>query len=118
MSVDQALGRVGRRLRVAGSPVVAAAAVVTVAARLPLAGRPATPDEGGFLVVASQWHVGGSSLYGNYWVDRPPMLIGIFRLADLTGGLVSLRIIGALLAAATVALLAGTAGRAFGRRAS
>src|SRR4051794_10053079 len=118
MSVDQALGRVGRRLRVSGSPVVVAAALVTVAARVPLAGRPATPDEGGFLVVASQWHVGGSSLYGNYWVDRPPLLIGIFRLADLAGGLVALRLIGALLAAVTVVLLADTARRAFGASAA
>jgi 4-amino-4-deoxy-L-arabinose transferase-like glycosyltransferase len=97
--------------------VVPVAAAVAVAARLLFIARPATPDEAGFLVVASQWHVGGTSLYGNYWVDRPPLLIGIFRVADLTGGLASLRVIGAVAAAATVALLASTAGRAFGRRA-
>ena len=71
-------------------------------ARLLFVARPATPDEGGFLVVASQWHVGGTSLYGDYWVDRPPLLIGLFRLADLTGGLTALRLIGALAAAVTV----------------
>lgn len=78
----------------------------------------ASPDEGGFLVVGSQWHAGGSSLYGNYWVDRPPLLIAAFRLADLTGGLVSLRVLGILAASASVFLLASTARRAFGRRAS
>jgi hypothetical protein len=114
MTVEQAPERVGRGLRAARSHLVVAAALATVAGRLVLAGRPATPDEGGFLAVASQWHVGGSSLYGNYWVDRPPLLIGIFRLADLAGGLVALRVIGALLAAATVVLLADTARRAFG----
>ena len=99
-------------------PVVPVVMAGVVLLRLLMIAAPVTPDEAGFLVVASQWHVGGTSLYGNYWVDRPPLLIGIFRLADLTGGLVSLRIIGAILAAATVALLASTAGRAFGRRAS
>jgi hypothetical protein len=117
MTLEQAPQRVGRRLRPAGSQLVVAVALATVAARLLLAGRPATPDEGGFLAVGSQWHVGGSSLYGNYWVDRPPLLIGIFRLADLAGGLVALRVIGALLAAAGVVILAATARRAFGPRA-
>ena len=114
MSVEQAPVRVRRRFRVTGSPVVLTVSLVTVAGRLLLAGRPATPDEGGFLAVASQWHVGGSSLYGDYWVDRPPLIIGIFRLAHLTGGLVALRVIGALLAAVTIVLLADTARRAFG----
>jgi hypothetical protein len=109
------------RLRARDLPrvsVVWIVAVSVVALRLPLLDRAATPDEGGFLVVASQWHVGGSSLYGDYWVDRPPLLIGIFRFADLAGGLVALRLIGALAAAATVAVLASTADRAWGRRAA
>lgn len=42
--------------------------------------------------------------YGDYWVDRPPMLITIFRGAALLGGTVPLRLIG--FAAATVAVLA------------
>jgi hypothetical protein len=92
--------------------------LATVLARLLFVARPATPDEGGFLVVASQWHVGGTSLYGDYWVDRPPLLIGIFRIADLLGGLTALRLIGALAAAVTVGLLASTARRAFGPRAA
>jgi 4-amino-4-deoxy-L-arabinose transferase-like glycosyltransferase len=99
-------------------PWVGGVAVVVVALRLLLVTRPPTPDEGGFLVVASQWHVGGSSLYGDFWVDRPPLLIGLFRLADLAGGLVALRIIGALAAAAAVVLLASSARRVFGTRAA
>ncbi|MCZ4499088.1 MAG: hypothetical protein JWQ74_1641 [Marmoricola sp.] len=75
-----------------------------------------SPDEGGFLVVAGQWH-SGSSLYGDYWVDRPPLLITLFRLADLLGGVPALRVLGALAAASTVALLASSARRAFGPRA-
>ena len=51
---------------------------------LPFLWRPLSPDEGGFLIVASQWGP-GSSLYGDYWVDRPPVLIGLFALADGVG---------------------------------
>jgi hypothetical protein len=99
-------------------PVLPVAMVSVVLLRLLLVARPATPDEAGFLVVASQWHLGGHSLYGNYWVDRPPLLIGIFRFADLAGGLPALRVIGALAAAGTVWLLTSTARRAYGRRAA
>ncbi|HEX2892562.1 MAG TPA: hypothetical protein VHO29_00990 [Marmoricola sp.] len=108
-------GAVAHRLAV---PVVPTAMAAVFVLRLPLADRPASPDEAGFLMVASQWHVGGTSLYGNYWVDRPPLLITLFRIADLTGGLVALRVLGALAAAATVWLLASTARRAFGNRAA
>jgi hypothetical protein len=109
---------VRRPTRLAELLVVPVAMASVVLARLLFVAKPASPDEAGFLVVASQWHVGGTSLYGNYWVDRPPLLIGIFRLADLAGGLTALRVIGALAAAVTVALLAGTARRAFGPRAT
>jgi hypothetical protein len=98
-------------------PVVPVTMAVVLASRLLLVNRPASPDEGGFLVVGSQWHVGGTSLYGSYWVDRPPLLIGIFQLADVLGGLAALRLIGALSAAVAVGLLAATSGRVFGRRA-
>lgn len=111
--------RVSRRSSILGAvPAVPASMLALVLARLVFVTRPPTPDEAGFLVVGSQWHVGGTSLYGNYWVDRPPLLIWIFRIADLAGGLTALRVIGALAAAATVALLAATARRAFGRPAA
>lgn len=74
---------------------------VVVALRLPFLGHPASSDEAGFSVIASQWHA-GSSLYGDFWVDRPPLLITLFDLADHTGGLVSLRLLGTLAAALTV----------------
>lgn len=47
--------------------------VVAAAAALgwtPFVAAPLSPDEGGFLMVASQWRPGGSP-YGHYWVDRP-----------------------------------------------
>jgi hypothetical protein len=78
----------------------------------------AAPDEGGFLVVASQWHSGGSALYGSYWVDRPPLLITIFGLAHALGGLVALRVLGALAATGSLWLLSSTVRRVYGDRAS
>jgi 4-amino-4-deoxy-L-arabinose transferase-like glycosyltransferase len=107
----------GRSSTLGAAPAVPLTMLAVVLTRLVFVARPPTPDEAGFLTVASQWHVGGTSLYGNYWVDRPPLLIGIFRLADLAGGLTALRVIGALAAAVTVALLASTARRLFGSRA-
>ncbi len=76
--------------------------------RLPFAGLPLGPDEGGLLLVGSQWGP-GTSLYGDYWVDRPPLLIGFFGLADHLGGTVALRVLGAGLVAISV-LLAGRIG--------
>lgn len=90
--------------------VVVGAVVVAAGLRLPTLDALPASDEGGFLLVASQWHSGGGSLYGHYWVDRPPLLIGLYLAADLAGGLVALRTLGILAAVAAV-LLASRAGR-------
>jgi len=71
-------------------------AVLAVLARLPFLGHPPGPDEAGFLLVGAQWDGPGSSLYGDYWVDRPPLLITIFRFGAELGGLTALRLIGSL----------------------
>ena len=76
---------------------------------LPFAGRSLSPDEAGYLIVGGQW-AEGSSLYGDFWVDRPPVLIAIFEAADALGGAVPLRLIGALAAVLTV-ILSGVLGR-------
>jgi len=81
--------------------LVAAAAVL---AWTPFIGAPVSPDEGGFLLVASQWGAAGGSLYGHYWVDRPPLLITIFDLASHVGGAVGLRLIGVAAVLASVFL--------------
>jgi hypothetical protein len=46
--------------------------------------QPLRNDEGGYLLVARQWHSGGEFLYGDYFVDRPPLLLLLFRVAALT----------------------------------
>ncbi len=88
---------------------VVALAVGAAAAWLPFVTLPLRPDEGGFLMVASQWSP-GTSLYGDYWVDRPPLLIALFQLADLGGGAVALRLLGVVAVVASV-LLASELGR-------
>ena len=85
---------------------VAAAVVGSIVAWGTYYDKPLGNDEGGYLMVARQWSP-GSSLYGNYWVDRPPLLIELFSLA---GGPLGLRLIG-LCAVLTSVLLAARVGR-------
>ena len=79
-----------------------ASIAAAVSARLPFLGHAASPDEGGFLIVGAQWHGASGSLYGKYWVDRPPLLITIFRAASALGGLTALRLIGCVAVALVV----------------
>ncbi|MEI5672036.1 MULTISPECIES: hypothetical protein [unclassified Nocardioides] len=88
---------------------VAGLALLACLGWVPFAGRTLSPDEGGMLIVAGQW-APGSSLYGDYWVDRPPVLVALFALADALGGAVALRVLGVLAVVASVAL-AGLIGR-------
>jgi hypothetical protein len=97
---------------------VAASAVMVVLARLPFLDRVAGPDEAGFLLVGGQWHPGGTSLYGDYWVDRPPLLVTIFRVAAELGGAVPLRLIGCLAAVVVVLGCAHVARQISGPRAA
>jgi len=62
------------------------AIALSAALRLPFLTSPLSADEGGFLLVADQWDNGGDSLYGDLWVDRPPLLIVVFKLAVWLGG--------------------------------
>ncbi len=56
--------------------------------------------------MGQQWQPGGTSLYGSYWVDRPPLLVTIFRVASDLGGAVPLRLMGCLV---TVIVVLGCA---------
>ena len=90
-------------------PVGALAVVAAGLGWAPFAGRALSPDEGGFLVLASQWGP-GSSLYGDYWVDRPPGLVSLFAAADWLGGPWALRAMG-IVAVVVSVVLAGVIGR-------
>ncbi|MDQ3422510.1 MAG: hypothetical protein M3510_03820 [Actinomycetota bacterium] len=67
------------------------------------------PDEAGYLLVARKWTDAGSSLYGELWVDRPPLLLLFFRAADALSSAHGVRLLGALTVVALIAL-AGWAG--------
>ena len=89
---------------------VGALAAVAGLCWIPFAGRALSPDEGGLLLLAGQWSP-GSSLYGDYFVDRPPGLIALAALADAAGGGWALRALGIVAVVVTV-LLSGVLGRA------
>jgi hypothetical protein len=91
---------------------VAALAGLAGLCAVPYAGRALSPDEGGLLLLAGQWSP-GSSLYGDYFVDRPPGLIALAALADAAGGGWALRALGILAVVLTV-LLSGLLGRVAG----
>ncbi len=71
---------------------VAVCVAAVIAGRLLYLHERLRPDEAGYLTVGAQWHAGGTSLYGNFWVDRPPLLITIFGEAARLGGIVPLRL--------------------------
>jgi 4-amino-4-deoxy-L-arabinose transferase-like glycosyltransferase len=85
-----------------------------VVARLLFLGEPAGRDEAGFLLVGAGWDH-GTSLYGSYWVDRPPLLIWIMEIA---GTVTNLRLWGLAASVLTVLGVARTAHLAGGERAA
>ncbi|MCW2737247.1 hypothetical protein [Nocardioides sp.] len=103
------------RMSAIGRPTWLLAALAALA-EVPFAEWPLSPDEGGFLLVASQWHP-GPSLYGHYWVDRPPVLVTLFDLADHLGGATGLRLIGTGVVVSSVLLTSVLTGLVARRRA-
>ena len=102
--------------RITGAVVLAAVAL-TVLLRLPYLTVPFGPDEGGLSFIARQWGSGHGSLYGAYWLDRPPLLLALFKLA-VAGGTLGVRALGAVAAGALVVTCAWIAHRLGGPRAA
>lgn len=92
-----------------GRGVIWGAAVIAVLLRIPGFFGPLRPDEAGFLLVARTWQPEPTSLYGRYWVDRPPELIALVKLSDAIGGAYFLRFVAAALCGVLVLLAARTA---------
>ena len=88
---------------------IAIGCLIAVALHVPFLGGALHPDEGGFLLVARQWHDEGPSLYGHLWVDRPPLLLLAFRAVDTVLGAGGIRVV-ACLAAVLLVVTAGWAG--------
>jgi 4-amino-4-deoxy-L-arabinose transferase-like glycosyltransferase len=83
--------------------VLLAALVGCLALRLPYFRLPLGIDEGGVAFIARAWGSGHGSLYGAYWLDRPPMLVALYKVAVL-GGATGVRILGAVAALSLVAI--------------
>jgi hypothetical protein len=73
-------------------------------------------DEGGVAFVAQNWHGGGEFAYGSWFLDRPPLLVALYRLAGDTE--VGIRVLGAVAASLLVVLSTALAVRVGGRRAA
>jgi hypothetical protein len=97
-----------------GARIVWLAAVLAALSRLPGLLWPLRPDEAGFLLVARSWDPQPDSVYGTYWVDRPPQIIWLMRALDQLGGPYFHRIVGAL-ACALLVLAAAAAAREIAR---
>ncbi len=79
--------------------------------RWPLRDVPAGIDEAGYLVVGARWDGPGRSTYGDYFVDRPPGLVTLFRVAAEHGGLPTVRLLGIVCVVLVVLLCALAAWR-------
>ncbi len=99
--------------RLGTTPHLLALATAAAVMRLPYLGTSLTPDEAGFSIIARQWRP-GTSLYGHFWVDRPPLLLELYGLAGHLGTTVGLRLLGCLAAFAATLLVAMCARRACG----
>lgn len=88
--------------------IVAACVVFTLALRIPFLTWPLLPDEGGMLMIGRHWS-GGEFLYGDYFVGRGMLIAAFFRLGDLMGGALPMRLMGCL-AAGVLVVAAGWAG--------
>jgi len=86
------------------------AAAVAFLARFPSLLWPLRPDEAGFLMVAESWQPEADSVYGRYWVDRPPVVIALMRAVDAVGGAYAHRLVGAV-GCALLVLAAAAAAR-------
>jgi len=101
-TLERRIPRAARSRSPLPSWTVTAAATIAVIGRLPFIGRAPSPDEAGYLLVGGHWNGSGSSLYASYWVDRPPLLVTVFKFASSLGGVHALRLFGCLAALAVV----------------
>jgi hypothetical protein len=84
--------------------------------RAPWLDAPLGRDEGGVALVARAWHGGGPFPYGSYFLDRPPLLPALYRLAgDSQTGI---RVLGCLAAMSLVIASTLLAVRVAGRAAA
>jgi hypothetical protein len=89
---------------------------ITLSLRLPFLDAAVGRDEAGDLMVALAWHHhSGPFLYGQYFLDRPPLLVELYKLA---GSVAGVRVMGAIAATLGVVFTTALAVRVSGRRAA
>lgn len=98
--------------------IIAGAALATVALRLAYVDAPLTRDEGGDTFIAQAFGQDGPFAYGRYFVDRPPLLLAVYRVGAALDGATGVRIVGVLAALALVAMTTLLARNLGGRRAA
>lgn len=79
-------------------------AAICVGLRLPFINVPLNIDEGGDSFVARAWGTTQGSMYGGSWLDRPPLLVLLYKIGVL-GGDLGVRLLGM---AAAILLVVGT----------
>ncbi len=89
--------------------VVFGAAVLAALFRFPGLLYPLGSDEAGFTLVAREWNPQPDSVYGTYWVDRPPTLLALIKVSDAIGGPYFIRLVAVIASVALVFLAAATA---------
>ncbi|MEA2437779.1 MAG: hypothetical protein QOF65_2335, partial [Thermoleophilaceae bacterium] len=109
-----ALGGYLGRHRVAAA--IGFALIVTLLLRAPWFDAALGRDEGGVAMVARNWHGGGPFAYGSLFLDRPPLLVALYRLAG--DGQVGIRVLGAVAAGLLVVTSTLLAVRIAGRLAA
>ncbi|NRQ50745.1 ArnT family glycosyltransferase [Aeromicrobium stalagmiti] len=92
-------------------------AVVVIALRTPFINVPLGIDEGGDSFVARAWGTTDGSMYGGSWLDRPPLLVLIYKIGVL-GGDLGVRLLGMVAAILLVAATMAIAHRIAGLRAA
>lgn len=78
--------------------------LLAVTLRLPFIKVPLGIDEGGDSFVARAWSTSEGSMYGGSWLDRPPLLVLIYKIGVL-GGDIGIRLLGMV---AAILLVIGT----------
>jgi len=63
-----------------------AGVIFTIALRLPWFDAALGRDEGGVSMVANAWHHSRPFPYGPYFLDRPPLLVAAYKVANDAGG--------------------------------
>jgi len=108
---ERALVRLERRVvrAVDSRWTIAVAAAAAFVLRLPGLTRPVRADEAGFVLVARAWDPRPDSVYGTFFVDKPPPLLALFKVSDALAGPLAVRVVGAVACAVLVVVAASVA---------